>query len=134
MDISAVELDKLFQSEKLLFTHSQEVVLALPVSHGFSLSQTAMLKTLLASLNFSNATIAWHYYEILESITFENIFSRFSPKILLVIRPIQDQNSVPEHKKVSGVDVFFLPHPQKFEFNDAIKRPIWNLLKPFSCV
>jgi len=134
MDISAVELDKLFQSEKLLFTHSQEVVLALPVSHGFSLSQTAMLKTLLASLNFSNATIAWHYYEILESIAFENIFSRFSPKILLVIRPIQDQNSVPEHKKVSGVDVFFLPHPQKFEFNDAIKRPIWNLLKPFSCV
>ena len=132
MKLLPEELDILFQSEKLLFTHSQEIVLAVPVSHGFSLSQTAMLKTILARLNFSNAAIPWHYYENFESIPFEDIFSRFSPKILLVIRPMQDQNLEPEHKKVSGVDVFYLPHPEKFEFNDAVKRPIWNLLKPFS--
>lgn len=129
------ELDVFFESDKLLYTHNQEVVIALPALHELSPSQVILLKTILNRMGFATKGFAWIYYakDSEETILQESIL-RFAPKILLLIRPISDEGIVPEHKIISGTDSFYLPHPQKFEFNDAIKRPIWNLLKPFSCV
>ncbi len=135
MELLVEELDVLYASEKILFTHNQEVVLAVPINHHLTISQTSLLKTILNKMAYPSSSCAWFYYEEhLETISIEEIIKCFSPKILLVIRPITDPILEPLHEKKSGLDVIFLPHPEKFEFTDSVKRPIWNLLKPFSSV
>jgi hypothetical protein len=133
MELLVEELDVLYAAEKVLFTHSQEVVLVVPINHQLTISQTTLLKTILNKMAYPTTSCAWSYYEEpIENINIKEIIRCFAPKILLVIRPITDLILEPVYEKKSGLDVFFLPHPEKFEFTDSVKRPIWNLLKPFS--
>ena len=133
MHLSSTELEVLFEHENLLFSEKQKLVVAVPIDSYLTDSQTQLLKKIIAAMGFSHSSYSWIYYECgNENISIEQIIQCFSPNLIIRISSKSSEFETSNQLTKDGITLLTLPHPEKMDNDERIKRDVWKVLKPFS--
>lgn len=118
--------ESLFQSGELLDSSEIRVVVFLPLNDAINAEQMNMLERMLEAMNFSRGE--WHFAYHTGNPDW-NLIPEGDVQVLFFSSQFVDFSGL-EFKTGPQGSYFFLPSILQINSDNALKRKVWDLLKP----